>query len=146
MGQFPGFGCALSAVCATLGHSLRTLPIYNRAGRRAGNARLGDYRQAFISHLAKEVRRDRVRHMLRLYLVAGPQDCHDLAGVLAAALPAGVTCYQRREKGEHIGSQQGLKTAQSLAPALIWNDDIERAKGVRGVHLGQGGWRPKNRP
>ena len=42
-----------------------------------------------------------------------------------------------------MGSLVGLKTAQTLAPALIWNDDINKAQGHTGVHLGQGDSDPK---
>lgn len=98
------------------------------------------------------------RHSLRLYLVAGTQDCQHLPqtspearllAVLTSALQAGITCYQFREKG--AGALQDTVRRTQLAvrcrdlcryhgvPFFI-NDDVPLAleTSADGVHIGQG--------
>ena len=97
------------------------------------------------------------RHSLRLYLVAGTQDCQHLPqtspearllAVLTSALQAGITCYQFREKGS-AALQDAARRAQLASrcrdlchryrvPFFI-NDDVPLALelGADGVHIGQ---------
>ncbi|MCS4533848.1 thiamine phosphate synthase [Neisseria montereyensis] len=96
------------------------------------------------------------RSFLKLYLVAGTQDCNHLSGtpeqnllsVLEQALAAGITCFQLREKGKN--AIQDTARIEQLAvqcrdlcrryqvPFFI-DDDIEMALalGADGVHIGQ---------
>ena len=95
--------------------------------------------------------------ILRLYFVAGTQDCRHLPqsspeerllAVLAAALQAGITCYQFREKG--AGALQDTARRTQLAAScrdlcrrhgmpFFINDDVPLALelGADGVHIGQ---------
>lgn len=149
MGRFSGFGCALSAVCATLGNGWKTIETYNRAGRRAGDAPSGDFRNAFVSHLMKETCTDQIRDMLRLYFVAGAQDHPNLDGVLKDAQDAGITCFQHRDKTDHLSEKKRYKhtvrVAQQNSVPWIHNDSVKEAKSFAadGVHLGQTDGDPK---
>lgn len=96
------------------------------------------------------------REMLKLYFVAGTQDCRHLSGsptenllaVLETALRNGITCYQFREKG--IGSLQNETEILDLAAKcrdlchrfgvpFVLNNDVHMAVeiGADGVHIGQ---------
>lgn len=90
--------------------------------------------------------------MLRSYLVAGTQDVKDpnktLPQIVKAALAAGITAFQYREKGAGSLSdpKQRLQMAQELKALcneyhvpFIVDDDVELAKAVHadGVHVGQ---------
>lgn len=97
-----------------------------------------------------------MRDILKLYLVAGTQDCRhlpdtpqqNLLGVLEQALQSGISCYQFREKGN--GSLQDFSEIKELARAcqqlcrrynvpFVLNNDVELAveMGADGVHIGQ---------
>lgn len=98
-----------------------------------------------------------IEQMLRVYFVAGSQDCRHLGAdaadsllcVLEKALKAGISCYQFRDKG--TGSLEHNPTAQAqLAQAclslcrqydvpFIVNDDVNLAceLGADGIHVGQ---------
>lgn len=99
---------------------------------------------------------EKMREILKLYFVAGTQDCRHLNGtpqqnllsVLETALQNGITCYQFREKGE--GSLQDAAEAEALAiecrdlcrkygVPFVLNNDVEQAIkiGADGVHIGQ---------
>ena len=97
------------------------------------------------------------RTTLRLYLVAGSQDCRHLPqttpearllAVLETALRAGITCYQYREKGAH--ALQDPARREQLARdcrdrcrhyrvPFCLDDDVQLALalGADGVHIGQ---------
>lgn len=95
--------------------------------------------------------------MLKVYFVAGTQDCrhldgssaHHLLTILQQALEAGITCFQFRDKGEHSLSHQPEQQRQLAFDCLqlcrryqvpfIVNDDIELALRLRadGIHIGQ---------
>lgn len=83
-----------------------------------------------------------LRAALRLYLVVGPQDSHDVAAVVAQAIAGGVTMVQWRDKHAKT-SQQTVMAVQGLCRAagvpFLVNDDVALAKaiGADGVHLGQ---------
>lgn len=105
----------------------------------------------------------KIRQILPLYLVAGSQDCRHLAGeaaenllkVLEAALQAGITCFQFRDKG--VGSladrpaeqaelaQRCRQLCQRYQVPFIVNDDLALAQAVNadGIHVGQGDISPK---
>ncbi len=98
-----------------------------------------------------------IEQMLRVYFVAGSQDCRHLGAdaadnllcVLEKALKAGISCYQFRDKG--TGSLEHNPTAQAqLAQAclslcrqygvpFIVNDDVNLAceLGADGIHVGR---------
>lgn len=92
-----------------------------------------------------------LRHMLRLYLVTDNSLCRaPLAEVVGAAVAAGVTCVQLREK--HLPKREVLAQAMVLksllAPfnvPLVVNDhiDIALACDADGIHLGQGDTSPE---
>jgi len=84
--------------------------------------------------------------MKGIYLVTDETACQTkpLAAVVEAAVKAGVTCVQLREK--HADTRKFLKTAQALMALLephkiplIINDRVDIALAARatGVHLGQ---------
>ncbi|WP_373795713.1 thiamine phosphate synthase [Neisseria dentiae] len=96
------------------------------------------------------------RAMLKLYFIAGTQDCRHLSGrpeqnllhILEQALQSGITCFQFREKGQGA-LQDAVQIRQTAAdcrdlcrhyrvPFFI-NDDIRLALelGADGVHIGQ---------
>ena len=91
---------------------------------------------------------DRMRQLLRTYLVLGSPNCRDHPlRVLEAALDGGVTLVQFREKGPGALTGEPLRAlaAQLLAacrrrgvPFLV-NDDVELALAIHadGVHVGQ---------
>lgn len=91
---------------------------------------------------------DRMRKLLRTYLVLGSPNCRDHPlRVLEAALDGGVTLVQFREKGPGALTGEPLRAlaAQLLAacrrrgvPFLV-NDDVELALAIHadGVHIGQ---------
>ena len=150
MDRLPGFGCALSAVCAALGQSNATLETYNSAGRLAGTASLGDFRAAFLSQLSREQRRKSIRDLLRLYLVVGPQDLESqdsraLKDLVKAACANGITALQYRPKGlaPRAAYRRGLELlglVQGLRPQLpvFGNDDWRLGARFGGnLHLGQ---------
>ena len=143
MGSLPGFGCAMSAVAATLNDGKRSVELFSLSAKKMRSVSLGDFRANFISTLAREQRPQNVRDMLRLYFIAGPQDCPDLDTVLQAALLNGVTCYQRREKTAGQGDPKGLRIAQLSSVPLIWNDNWIEAVKADGLHLGQTDGDPK---
>lgn len=92
-----------------------------------------------------------LRQLLRLYLVTDSGLCRmPLADVVGAAVAAGVTCVQLREK--HLPKRdvlaQALVLKALLAPfrvPLVVNDhiDIALACGAEGIHLGQGDISPE---
>lgn len=97
------------------------------------------------------------KDFLKLYFVAGTQDCRQqqgnspeqkLLGVLETALKSGITCYQLREKGQY--ALQDDKRINDLAvacqrlcrehgvPFVLNNDVLAAVKmGADGVHIGQ---------
>lgn len=96
------------------------------------------------------------RAMLKLYFIAGTQDCRHLAGkpaqnllnILEQALQSGITCFQFREKGQ--GALQDAAQIRQTAAAcrdlcrhyrvpFFINDDIRLAleSGADGIHIGQ---------
>ncbi len=154
MGQLPGFGCALSAVAATLQSGDRALSLFGEVGRAAGRAGMGAFRGAFVSALASANRKTRARAALPLYFVAGPQDCggsHErLSKILAAALAGGITAYQYRPKAmsskvaRSAGRTLRAQCAAAGVPFLV-NDDLDLALALDadGLHLGQGDGDPQ---
>jgi len=91
---------------------------------------------------------DKVRAALRVYFIAGSQDCRqDPVEVLKEALTGGITMFQFREKGKtaRTGEQklQLAKELQALCQShgvpFIVNDDLELAIALDadGVHVGQ---------
>ena len=90
-----------------------------------------------------------LRAALRLYLVVGPQDSHDVGAVVARAIAGGVTMVQWRDKHTKT-SQQTVMAVQGLCRAagvpFLVNDDVALAKaiGADGVHLGQDDMDPHN--
>ncbi|TCP95793.1 thiamine-phosphate diphosphorylase [Cricetibacter osteomyelitidis] len=97
-----------------------------------------------------------MENYLRLYFIAGSQDCRHLNGnpadkllqILQQALQAGITCFQFREKGKNAlqNSEQILQLAKQCqmlckqynVPFFI-NDDIDLALKIQadGIHVGQ---------
>lgn len=97
-----------------------------------------------------------MRNNLKVYFIAGSQDCRHLNGdpsdnllqILQQALQAGISCFQFREKGKN--ALQNRKSVVELAkkcqdlcnqyhvPFFI-NDDIELALQLNadGIHVGQ---------
>lgn len=94
--------------------------------------------------------------MLRLYFVAGSQDCAHLSGnasqqlltILEHALQNGITCFQFREKGSRALSDRAAilalgKQCQVLCQAhhipFVVNDDLDLALTLNadGLHIGQ---------
>lgn len=94
--------------------------------------------------------------MLRLYFIAGSQDCRHLGNgsehllrILHSALQAGISCYQLRDKGEFSLQnspslqKQLAKDCQKLCQQhrvpFIVNDDVDLALdiGADGIHVGQ---------
>ncbi|WP_040976430.1 thiamine phosphate synthase [Necropsobacter massiliensis] len=95
--------------------------------------------------------------MLRLYFVAGSQDCRHLSGdptahllrILQQALEHGITCFQFRDKGagslenDPIAQQQLAVQCRDLcrryAVPFIVNDDVGLALAIEadGIHVGQ---------
>ncbi len=154
MGQLPGFGCALSAVAATLQSGDQALDLFGAAGRAAAHAGVGAFRAAFVSALACASRAVRARAALPFYFVAGPQDCGGsharLSQVLAAALAGGITAYQYRPKA--MGPEAALAAGRTLRAqcaaagvAFLVNDDLDLALALDadGLHLGQGDGDPQ---
>ena len=90
-----------------------------------------------------------LRAALRLYLVVGPQDSHDVGAVVARAIAGGVTMVQWRDKHTKT-SQQTVMAVQGLCRAagvpFLVNDDVALAKAISadGVHLGQDDMDPHN--
>ena len=90
-----------------------------------------------------------LRAALRLYLVVGPQDSHDVGAVVARAIAGGVTMVQWRDKHTKT-SQQTVMAVRGLCRAagvpFLVNDDVALAKaiGADGVHLGQDDMDPHN--
>lgn len=145
MGEMAGFGCALSAATAVMQSGSDALWAFGLAGRRASNARFGDFRSAFLSELSIINREIQAREMLQFYFVAGPQDCADLPEVLERALISGVTAFQYRPKGVDfpvaltIGRKLRKLCAQAGVPFIV-NDSLDMALELDadGLHLGQG--------
>ncbi|EXJ24064.1 Thiamin-phosphate pyrophosphorylase [Alkalibacterium sp. AK22] len=93
-----------------------------------------------------------IKTMLNVYFIAGTQDCQNrsLQEVLQAALEAGISCYQFREKGPGSLEKEPealLKTAvacrelcRAYEVPFIVNDDLQLAERVKadGIHVGQG--------
>ncbi|WP_034334277.1 thiamine phosphate synthase [Conchiformibius kuhniae] len=96
------------------------------------------------------------RETLKLYFVAGTQDCRhlphtpeqNLLGVLETALQNGITCYQLREKGAHaLQDEARIRRLAGECRALcrrygvpfVLNNDVRSALawGADGVHIGQ---------
>ena len=97
-----------------------------------------------------------IKNMLRVYFIAGTQDClhlgnnpeENLLFILEEALKNGITCFQFREKGKNcLQNKEDIltlaKKAQELCkkyniPFFI-NDDIELALELNatGIHIGQ---------
>lgn len=91
---------------------------------------------------------DRMRKLLRTYLVLGSPNCRDHPlRVLEAALDGGVTLVQFREKGPGALTGEPMRAlARELLTAcrrrgvpFLVNDDVELALaiGADGVHVGQ---------
>ena len=98
-----------------------------------------------------------IKNMLRVYFIAGTQDCLHLGNkpqesllfILEEALKNGITCFQFREKGKNsLQNKEEIfnlaKKAQELCkkyniPFFI-NDDVELAikLSATGIHIGQG--------
>lgn len=98
------------------------------------------------------------REILKLYFVAGSQDCRHLKGdaaehlleILQQALQAGIRCFQFRDKGEYslesdpIAQKALAQACQQLCQRyhvpFIMNDMVELAYelGADGIHVGQG--------
>lgn len=91
-----------------------------------------------------------MKHVYRFYFIMGSQDVpeeKDPLAVLEAALEAGITCFQLREKGP--GAKQGAEKfqfaracqqlCQKYQVPFIVNDNVELALHLKadGVHLGQ---------
>jgi thiamine-phosphate pyrophosphorylase len=87
---------------------------------------------------------------LKLYMIAGSQDVPQghLLPLLEAALQAGITCFQYREKGRNsladIQAKKNLGQAcqdlcRSYNVPFIVNDDVQLALALNadGVHVGQ---------
>ena len=148
MGHLAGFGCALSAVAATLGSANQALKLFGDAGRRAATADMGTFRAAFVSALTHLYRAERARAAMRLYFVAGPQDLagapDNLSRVLADALVGGITAFQFRPKNIAPSAAMDLgrilrrQCAAAGVPFLV-NDDLAMALALEsdGLHLGQ---------
>ncbi|MDK4684878.1 thiamine phosphate synthase [Kingella negevensis] len=97
------------------------------------------------------------REMLKVYFVAGTQDCrHEtsgspqqkLLGVLETALRNGITCFQLREKGEFSlqDENQMIELAKDcrglcrqFGVPFVLNNDVALAVnlGADGIHIGQ---------
>ncbi|WP_101775552.1 thiamine phosphate synthase [Pasteurella oralis] len=97
-----------------------------------------------------------VQAFMRLYFIAGTQDClhvegkatENLLSILEQALQAGITCYQFREKGKNaLQDRQKIKALaikcrdlchQYHVPFVV-NDDVQLAIeiGADGIHVGQ---------
>ncbi|MBP1932396.1 thiamine phosphate synthase [Ammoniphilus resinae] len=91
---------------------------------------------------------EKVRAALRVYFIAGSQDClQNPVDVLKQALAGGITMFQFREKGKAARTgEQKLELAkelqalcQSYGVPFIVNDDLELALALDadGVHVGQ---------
>lgn len=98
-----------------------------------------------------------VKQMLRLYFVAGTQDCQHLEGdpqqnllqILQQALKAGISCFQFRDKGEgSLAKEPKLQYQLALqcrdlcrqySVPFVVNDDLELALAVDAdvIHVGQ---------
>lgn len=150
MGVLPGFGCALSAVCATMNAAQAPVELFSRISRRLDGWNIAEFRAAFVQALFKSVNRRRVVDFLRLYLVAGPQDHQDLPRLLSHVLKAGVTMFQYRPKGLEYEDavKRGLELHQickDFDVPFIVNDSIDMALelGADGVHLGQSDGTPR---
>lgn len=96
------------------------------------------------------------KNCLRLYFVAGSQDCVHLAGepsenlvmILEKALQNGITCFQFREKGQHALqekeavfalAQKCQKLCQQYQVPFVIDDDLALALALNadGLHIGQ---------
>lgn len=96
------------------------------------------------------------KDVLRLYLIASSSSFKNPLKDLETAFKSGVTCFQLREKGQHIKSGEELvKFAQDVKDlclkykvTFIINDDVELAKIVDadGVHIGQDDTKPNDLP
>ncbi|UEA16640.1 thiamine phosphate synthase [Pasteurella canis] len=99
---------------------------------------------------------NKIEQAMRLYFIAGTQDCPNTGGdpaenllrILEQALKAGITCYQFREKGKK--SLQDPAKVKELAMKcrdlchqynvpFVVNDDVQLAIeiGADGIHVGQ---------
>lgn len=97
-----------------------------------------------------------VRAAMRLYFIAGTQDCPNLTGdpmqnlliILEQALQAGITCYQFREKGRRsLQDPDKIRTlaiqcrdlCRQYAVPFVVNDDVQLAIEIEaeGIHVGQ---------
>ncbi len=94
-----------------------------------------------------------VARALRLYLVAGPNDCggRPLEDVVLAAVRGGVTMVQLRHKdaGKRDLADRARRLVALLEPfgiPLIVNDSVDAAlaAGAAGVHLGQEDMDPRD--
>ena len=150
MGRLAGFGCAQSAVAATLNSGINAAGLFSLAYWKLWDQPLGTFRAAFLNMLHTADRAERAENMLPLYFVAGPQDCADLPKVLAAALAGGITAFQYRPKNvDHetrlrLGHELRALCREAQVP-FIANDDVELALALDadGVHLGQGDGDPQ---
>lgn len=96
------------------------------------------------------------KEYLRLYFVAGSQDCVHLSGdsgeqllnILEQALQSGITCFQFREKGQYALKQKDeiwalaqkcQKLCQKYQVPFVIDDDLPMALalGADGLHIGQ---------
>jgi len=149
MGELSGFGCALSAAAATLGCARQANDLFSKAGQDAAWPHMGAFASSFLGGLNRYWRRDLVRPWLRLYFVAGPQDCADLPAVLRAALAGGITAFQYRPKGltpeEALAAGRELRAlcAEAGVPFIV-NDSVDLALALAadGLHLGQDDGQP----
>lgn len=84
------------------------------------------------------------KDVLRLYLIASSSSFKNPLKDLETAFKSGVTCFQLREKGQHIKSGEELvKFAQDVKDlclkykvTFIINDDVELAKIVDAEGVG----------
>ncbi|MDB5052132.1 MAG: thiE [Bacilli bacterium] len=94
------------------------------------------------------MRGERIRALLRLYLVMGSINCKiDPLKVLDEAIRGGITLFQFREKGEGalVGSEKAAlarelnKQCRRQSIPFIVNDDVELALELNadGIHVGQ---------
>ncbi len=149
MGKFPGFGCALSAVCAAWGQASMPFKLFSNVGQQLSTSTYGGFRADFLSEIARQSRAQKVRDMLRLYFVAGPQDHPKLDELLAQAIESGITCFQHRDKTQSLSEKKRykhtLKVAQLSSVPWMQNDDLGKALsfGSDGLHLGQSDGDPK---
>jgi len=99
-----------------------------------------------MTSISNPVQRQRMREVLRLYLVTDQQALRgrSLTDVVKQAVQGGVTCVQLREKTASTRDFVALALAlqrllKPLGVPLVINDriDVALACGAQGVHLGQ---------